>query len=173
MKHAIALTFDNNLSANIRQLWDKFESHSIGYTPHKYKEPPHIKFSITDNADIDTITNLINNLSISDISLHLVPFGIFPSNDNMIFFYAKLVDEVHQSHIYLYQLLDNNKIQYDNFYSPNSVVFHCTIAFKIPDKELYNAISILKDYPSLLVGKADKLILYDYSSSQIIYERQL
>ncbi len=173
MKLAIALTFDNQLNSNIQRLWDKFELQNIGRTPIKYNEPPHVKFSIINNCDINTITNIINNISISEVDFQLVPFGIFPSNDNIIFFYAKLVDEVHQSHIYLYQLLDNNKIEYDNFYSPINIIFHCTIAFDISDKELYNAISIIKEYPTLLTGKADKLIFYEYSPTKIIYERQL
>ncbi len=173
MKYAIALTFDDRLSANIQQLWDKFKSQSIGRTPSIFNEPPHIKFSIINNHDIKTITNIINSVSISETDFQLVPFGIFPNNDNIIFFYAKLVDDIHQSHIYLYQLLDNNEIQYDTFYSPSSIIFHCTIAYNIPDNKLYNAISIIKDYPTLLTGKTDKLVLYEYSSTKIIYERQL
>ncbi len=173
MKLAIALTFDDLLSSNIQQLWDKFESQNIGRTPSKYNEPPHIKFSIIDNHDINVITNIINDISVLEASFQLIPFGIFPSNDNIIFFYAKLVDDIHQSHIYLYQLLANNRIQYNNFYSPDNIIFHCTIAYNIPNDKLYNAISIIKDYPTLLTGKADKLILYEYSPTRIIYERQL
>ena len=173
MAYGIALTFDSNLESQIRKVWHAFQDAGIGKTPGQFDEPPHVGLVGCPNGSPTTLSDMIDEIRVSDAGIKLIPFGVFLGPKYVVYYNALLSEDLLKAHKELYSFLNDHRITFDPLYSPGQVLFHCTVAVDIESAHYSKAISIMRDCSEPMAGTATRIQLFEYFPIKKLHTRNL
>ncbi|GEM_PF-5073714 len=173
MAYAVILTLDRKLDSEVRQLWADLEVAGIGKTPGQFAEPPHITFSVFPTGDPEKLAELVDSISVASSEVRLIPVGTFPGETHVLYHTALLSEELLQAHAEHHDILRREKIKHDPLYSPDNIIFHCTLAVDVEDQQLLNGITICRKDRNILDGFAERIELIEFFPVRVIHSRQL
>ena len=143
MRHAVIVLFDTQSEMKIRAIWKQFELAGVGKTPGQLGEPPHVTFSEGLLGPQDKLIGAVPDATISDRRIKLMPFGVFPGAKYVLYYNAAPSEEMRRAYLSHYEMLRSRHVECNPQYSPDSILFHCTIAVDVERERLDQAFSMM------------------------------
>jgi hypothetical protein len=173
MAFGIALTFDAQLDARVRQVWRQFEAAGVGKTPGQLGESPHVTFSLFPSGNPKKLIELAEATPIFDAGVKLVPFGAFFGDSHALYYNVVLSRGLLEAHAKHYKILIEYGLNHDPVYEPGNILFHCTMAVDIAREQFFEGIDICIMNPKTLEGRAEQMELFEYFPVKNIYRKRI
>jgi 2'-5' RNA ligase len=142
MPFAIVLTFDEESSYPIMQIFKNFKDKKIGSMHYDPKYKPHITLSIYENINTKSAKDRLTLFSIENKSfeIQVSSIGYFPVEKSVIFLNPKASNKlltIQQKIVSLFKGVEGGT-------SPLTWVPHCTLGMYLQKEDIAKAIDIIK-----------------------------
>lgn len=173
MGYGLVLTFDSDLDAGVRSLWRHLELAELGVTPGQLHEPPHVTLADSETASPEALWEASLAFHPVDAGLGLLPFGIFPGKSLVVYYNVTLCEALQKAYLAYYESLRGRGVDFNLHYSPDSMIFHCTMATEIEPSALREAAELILREGGPLQGSAAAIELWRYFPVQPLHRRSL
>ena len=156
-EYAIELFFDEISDTKIRHSWARI-AEKAGL-PNKMAEAagsrPHISVGVFGIAKLEALLNALKNLSQeqSIFEIRLDSLGIFPK-PGVLFFGPAANRQLLEFHQRCFEKTFDFVDDWEDYYRPERIIFHCTINLGLDADELLKAVSVGLETSFPMVVKA-------------------
>ncbi len=143
MPYAIVLSFDQESSFPINQVFKRFKDKKIGSMLYDEKMKPHITLNNFETINIVTVKERLELFCIENKSLkiQISSIGYFPSEESVLFLNPKSSIELLNVQQKVFKLFKDFKAES----LPTTWVPHCTLGMYLQKKDITKAIDIIKE----------------------------
>jgi len=167
MPYAIVLSFDEESSFPINQVFKKFKDKKIGSMLYEEKMKPHITLNNYETISIDTAKERLELFSIENkpLKIQISSIGYFPVKESVLFLNPKTSTELLNIQHKVFRLFKDFECEI----LPKTWVPHCTLGMYIQLKNLSRAIEIIKE--NINITKEKPFFVTTEAISFVKYER--
>jgi RimJ/RimL family protein N-acetyltransferase len=166
--YALVVYLDTETEARFRELWKNLSANNITqYGVETKGKRPHITIADYDNLDKDRFINLLNgfynNKSKVEICLNIL--GTF-INTGTLFIAPTLSTELldfHRDHHNWFKEFNENE---NSFYLPGKWSPHCTIASRLSEESMMQALGYCRNKINKLYAKLDEVALIEVKQNE-------
>ncbi len=168
MSYAIECYFDDKSNKNIDKIRSQFSSNDINVDNGTR---PHISLAIYDTLPINSFQNRFREfpLKMESITISFSNFGIFPTQESVLFLSPKVSLELinfHNHYIEEFSVYRKNIYQY---YTPENWIPHSTIGINLTKEMLQKSMLLLDDVDLPFEATIKEIgILEFYPNNEII-----
>lgn len=173
MPYGIGLTLDEQTNRTVLLLWKALEAAGVGRTPGQLGLPPHVTFSLFADGDPAVLAALVDALEVTDPFLKLIPFGAFLGEKPTLYLHAVLSPDLVRAHAAHVALAHARGLSCNRLYTPGNIVFHCTLAVEIEDKDFATGVEICRSHPETVEGRAETVDLFEFFPARRIRTRPI
>ncbi len=172
MPYAIVLTFDEESSLTITQVFKRFKDKKIGTMFFEEKIKPHITLTNFDNISPDIVKERLILFGIENkpIKIQISSIGYFPSEESVLFLNPKTSIELFNFQQKVFRLFK----EFETETTPTTWIPHCTLGKYIQKKNLAKAIDIIKEEivmtrekPFYITGEAISFVKFERDPPKI------
>jgi hypothetical protein len=168
MGYAIMLRLEPDLDRHVRNVWKAMESAGIGKTPGQLGEPPHVSISDMAAGSPDRLWEAATRTLFRDMSLTLIPFGMFFGAKHTMYFNVAASEGFQESHLIHYEHLSATGVEFNPLYAPGQILLHCTIAVEIEKADLERAVNLISKSPGSIRGRVIAVEMWEYFPARMI-----
>ncbi|MFW9826062.1 MAG: 2'-5' RNA ligase family protein [Candidatus Thorarchaeota archaeon] len=168
MPYAIVLSFDEESSFPIHQIFKKFKDKNIGSMHYDPKMKPHITLKTYENINIQTAKGRLSLFSIENKSfkIQISSIGYFPVEKSVIFLNPKASNEL----LIIQQKVSNLFKDFEAKMSLSTWVPHCTLGMYLLKEDIPKAIDIIKK--EIVITEEKPFYIQTTSISLVKFERE-
>ena len=163
MTYAIVLSFDDDSSFPIKQVFKKFCEEKISSILYEINMKPHITLSIYESIDAQTAKD---RLFLFCIEIQISSIGYFPSEESVLFLNPKATNELLNIQQKIFSLFKDFEAEI----SPITWVPHCTLGINLQKEAIAKAIDIIKE--DILMTKEKPFYIQATTISLVKFERE-
>lgn len=148
MNHAIELYFDKASTQQIDALRHRLVAHGI---PIDAGTRPHISLALYQDLNEPTLIDSVRTFALRkcDLGFTLGSVGVFASNESVVFLAPKITHELLSFHADFLNFMQASQQNLNPYYDVNNWIPHCTLGLNLNDRELTDAIRIIKEFDHL------------------------
>ncbi|MFX0006611.1 MAG: 2'-5' RNA ligase family protein [Promethearchaeota archaeon] len=168
MPYAIVLSFDDESSFPIHQIFKKFKDKKIGSMHYDPKYKPHITLSIYENINSQSAKERLTLFSIENkpLKIQISSIGYFPVENSVIFLNPKASNELLNIQQKIFSLFKD----FEGGISPLTWVPHCTLGMYLQKEEINKAFDIIKE--KIVITEENPFFIQATSISLVNFERE-
>ncbi|MFX0023964.1 MAG: 2'-5' RNA ligase family protein [Candidatus Hermodarchaeota archaeon] len=168
MPYAIVLSFDDESSYSIQQIFKKFKDKKIGAMHYDPKYKPHITLSIYENINTKSAKERLTLFSIENktLKIQVSSIGYFPVEKSVIFLNPKASNELLSIQQKIFSLFKD----FEGETSPLTWVPHCTLGIYLQKEDFAEAIEIIKK--EVEITEENPFFIQATSISFVKFERE-
>jgi 2'-5' RNA ligase len=167
MPYAIVLSFDDESSLPIYQIFNKFKEKKIGSMHYDPKLKPHITLNTYENINTQTAKERLTLFSVENkpFKIQVSSIGYFPVGKSVVFLNPKASNELLNIQQKMFSLFKD----FETRTSPLTWVPHCTIGMYLQKEDISKAIDIIKE--EIVITKENPFYIQTASISLVKFER--
>ncbi|MFX1380688.1 MAG: 2'-5' RNA ligase family protein [Promethearchaeota archaeon] len=167
MPYAIVLSFDEESSFPILQIFEKFKDEKIGSMLYDPKMKPHITLSTYENINIQYAKERLSLFSVENkpLRVQVSSIGYFPVEKGVIFLNPKASNEL----LIIQQKIFSLFKDFEGGTSPLTWVPHCTLGMYLQKEDITKAIDIIKK--EIVITEENPFYIQTRSISLVKFER--
>ncbi len=168
MPYAIVLSFDEESSYPINQIFENFQDKKIGAMHYDPKYKPHITLNTYENINTQSAKERLTLFSIENkhFKIQLSSIGYFPVEKSVIFLNPKASNELLNIQQKIYSLFKD----FETGTSPLTWVPHCTLGMYLQKEDFVEAIDIIKK--EIVITEENPFYIQTTSISLVKFERE-
>lgn len=167
MTYVIALSFDDDSSFPIKQVFKKFKDRMISSMLYETKMKPHITLNNYETLNVDTAKERLQLFCIENrpFQIQISSIGYFPSEESVLFLNPKASTELLNIQQKVFSLFKDFKAET----SPITWVPHCTLGMYVQMEYIAKAIDIIKE--EIVITKEKPFYIQATAISLVKFER--
>ncbi|MFX1432082.1 MAG: 2'-5' RNA ligase family protein [Promethearchaeota archaeon] len=167
MPYAIVLSFDDESSLPIYQIFNKYEDKKIGSMFYDPKMKPHITLNTYEKINTESAKERLTLFSIENKSfkIQISSIGYFPVEKSVIFLNPKASNEL----LVIQQKVSSLFKDFEAGTSPLTWIPHCTLGMYIQKEDITKAIDIIKE--EIVITEEKPFYIQTTSISFVKFER--
>ncbi|MFW9971712.1 MAG: 2'-5' RNA ligase family protein [Candidatus Odinarchaeota archaeon] len=168
MPYAIVLSFDEESSFPIYQIFKRFKDKNIGLMHYDPKLRPHITLNTYENINTQTAKERLSLFSIENLAFKIQnsSIGYFPVEKSVIFLNPKASNELLTIQQKIFSLFKD----FESTTSPLTWVPHCTLGMYLQKEDITKAIDIIKE--EIVITEENPFYIQTRSISLVKFERE-
>lgn len=169
MAFSIELHFDEKSNFIIKNMWKKLRERGISDYMDQYGGFPHIALAVFNNIDILEIERIIEKI-IKNESMFIIKmssFGIFPSNESVLFLSPTASKTLINLHGKLHESLKDIDEKWD-YYLPDFWIPHCTLEMNIPKSKIHYALDVIIEKYEPFDVKIESIKLVEFNPVKLV-----
>ena len=147
MPFAVELFFDEESEARIGALWDELRDAGLPALGGSGSDGrPHISLTGYRDADEDDVRKILVDLAANTpvFPLHIASVGTFPGDEGVVFLGPSVSRALLDIHSRTVNALESRRIPTAALYAPGRWVPHCSVAIRVDQSQISNAINICR-----------------------------
>ncbi|MFW9818949.1 MAG: 2'-5' RNA ligase family protein [Candidatus Thorarchaeota archaeon] len=168
MPYAILLSFNDESSLPIYQIFKKFKDKKIGSMFYDPKMKPHITLSTYENFNLQSAKERLTLFSIENkpFNIQVSSIGYFPVEKSVIFLNPKASNDLLKIQKKIFNLFKD----FESPTSPLTWVPHCTLGMYLQKGDITEAIDIIKE--EIVITEESPFYIQTTSISLVKFERE-
>jgi 2'-5' RNA ligase len=168
MPFAIVLSFDDESSFPIHQIFKKFKDKKIGSMVYDPKMKPHVTLSTYEKINTQSAKERLILFSFENKSfkIQISSIGYFPVEKSVIFLNPKASNELLDIQQKIFSLFKD----FETGTSPLTWVPHCTLGMYLQEEDFTRAIDIIKR--EIVITEENPFYIQTTSISLVKFERE-
>ncbi len=168
MPYAIVLSFNDESSLPINQIFKEYKDKKIGSMLYDPKLKPHITLCTYENINSHSVKERLTLFSIENkpFKIQISSIGYFPVEKSVIFLNPKASNELLNIQQKIFSLFKD----FETGASPLTWVPHCTLGMYLKKEDITEAIDIIKK--EIVITEENPFYIQTTSISLVKFERE-